>query len=996
MNKGLYAIAALVFIVAGCDLSFLSNLPGGVGPNQNAANVRDVAGEGAGNAESPARNSPAAHDHPITLRITNAEPRDAQCSVTMTLAEQQVHFSFRKIPAQSRAILIGPDQADEIRVEATFLGDSPRTLDAQILRMGHDYDGGDVIDITLRLPVEQEEGGTPPPPPPAEPAVAVAGLDTDISIDAGEVVAFTIETSNAPTGATVAAIADPDSDPTNGNEITIAGGLSASAGVSISWNTAGVTPGTYMIYGILSSSGIELRSDPAPGRVIVSESVPPPPPATIAISGLDLDARVNPGTVIGFDVLTGNAPEGATVAVYGDGAGANTTPVVILADTPAAGVMAITWDTSEVPPDTYTVRAELHAAGDTIVSASAPGRIIINALPSLRIVAPQDGFAADVSEFFHVTWDGSDPDDDAIVTIFLDADGVFNGNEVVLDQGLSEDDPDTREVVADIFAVPRGTYFVGGTINDGLATVTTIGPRICVVRGRNGTFEAATLPAGKVCVITPDPNAAEGYANAFGASLDISTDLGGDGIADLLIGEPATGWDNEGGAYYHADADGDWPHDLSATDLQVHITGQTIPGYAGQSVAFAGPFDPNAGAIADVVVGDPAESYGSTDTEEGTGRFYRGSTITASNGTVWPEDGTALRGDRAQDHAGIWVAALGDVNGDGWNDVALGAPGDLYSDPNASPGQVAIVFGGQGLPEGTLLDVGRSIPGVRLLGENARDLTGTTVVDAGEFTQTRSGISAADMLIGAPGADGGAGKAYLVLGESISGASTVDLAQQGTEWQGTVFLGEPPESGPRFSTISGTAGRALAVLDFNGDGRPDVVIGAPGIADYRGRVYVVFNTWTAGLPAAINLADVGTAVPGVRITGSVEFDQFGSSLVDAGDLDGDGYDDLAIGAPLANEHGNVYVIYGGQDLPPALSADDIGTCDAQGWVATGSSQWEGFGTAIAGHGDLDGDGLPDLAVGSPSYYPIPNEEFMTGRAMLLFSPPVAPPLNTDD
>jgi len=236
--------------------------------------VGDVAREQISDPNAPAFHAPAASAAPIHVRISNPTPRDADVRITMELVGHEVHFSLRRVVAASAAIVIGPERADIVRVGVTFLREPPIVLDTQVLRIGEDFEPGDIIEVVLELPEEDGER-PPPPPPPAPPTVAIAGLDQDISVFAGAVVAFEIVTGNAGDDALVAAFADPDAQAGSGDEIAIVADVPAAVETSVLWITEGVAPGTYAIYAELSDAGAVIRSAPAPGRVTI-QAVPPP------------------------------------------------------------------------------------------------------------------------------------------------------------------------------------------------------------------------------------------------------------------------------------------------------------------------------------------------------------------------------------------------------------------------------------------------------------------------------------------------------------------------------------------------------------------------------------------------------------------------------------------------------------------------------------------------------------------------------------------------
>ena len=119
----------------------------------SGATVGDVAPDTISDANNPANDSSAAAEAPILLRLSNPTLRDADCSVTMEIVDQEVHASVRRILAPTDSVVIGPDRADIVRVEATFVGQPPIEMDPQMLRIGEDFAAGDTIDVVLALPL---------------------------------------------------------------------------------------------------------------------------------------------------------------------------------------------------------------------------------------------------------------------------------------------------------------------------------------------------------------------------------------------------------------------------------------------------------------------------------------------------------------------------------------------------------------------------------------------------------------------------------------------------------------------------------------------------------------------------------------------------------------------------------------------------------------------------------------------------------------------------
>lgn len=245
----------------------------------------------------------------------------------------------------------------------------------------------------------------------------------------------------------------------------------------------------------------------------------------------------------------------------------------------------------------------------------------------------------------------------------------------------------------------------------------------------------------------------------------------------------------------------------------------------------------------------------------------------------------------------LFVAApAGDVNGDGIADMVLGVEGSEFF--KYAPGKAYVVFGSRSRANIDLAALGPR--GFEIDGIAIHDAAGLAVAGVGDL----DGDGLADVGIGVPQLDGAAGaktgSVFVVRGKTDS--TVVRLAEAGA-----AFLridGDTPD---------GRAGWSVSPAgDFNGDGRPDVLIGAPGAGvgerRYGGSAYVIFGRAD---PAVISLADLGRL--GVRMDGGPG-SAAGLSVALAGDFNGDGRADIVIGAPGASVDrrgtGAAYVVYG--------------------------------------------------------------------------------------
>jgi hypothetical protein len=311
-------------------------------------------------------------------------------------------------------------------------------------------------------------------------------------------------------------------------------------------------------------------------------------------------------------------------------------------------------------------------------------------------------------------------------------------------------------------------------------------------------------------------------------------------------------------------------------------------------------------------------------------------------------DGGVL-GTAPGDGLGSSVAFVGDVNGDGVTDEAIGAPG---ASPNGrrGAGSVYVVFGPLPPAGADVGDLGAAA--LRIDGPRRGAALGASVAGLGDV----NGDGLHDLLIGAPSMSwlgrGGAGAAYVVFGKRDT--TPIDVGGLGAG--GYRMAG---------AATGDRAGSAVGALDdIDGDAIREAVIGAP-FADPAGRpdagsAYVVYS---AGGTAAVDLAALG--VRGYRIDGPAPGAQAGRAVSAAGDMNRDGLGDLLMGAPMSpgadgTAAGAASVVWG-QRTPRPL---DLAALGADGLTMLGSGA-ELAGYSVAAVGDRNGDGIADVAVGAP-------------------------------
>ncbi|MDQ3193385.1 MAG: integrin alpha [Bacteroidota bacterium] len=409
--------------------------------------------------------------------------------------------------------------------------------------------------------------------------------------------------------------------------------------------------------------------------------------------------------------------------------------------------------------------------------------------------------------------------------------------------------------------------------------------------GAAGIGPRGSYSAGKSVMVNNTTLTLTGEAsnNEFGFSVSTAGDVNGDGYSDVIVGA----WKNNnftGRAYiFYGGATMDNVADVTLTGASGGIR-------FGYSVSTAG--DVNDDGYSDVIVG--AYAYSSF-----TGRayVYYGGTSMNTDADV------TMTGDTTNNDFGLSVSTAGDVNGDGFSDVAVGAWNyDTYR------GRAYVYYGSTTM---------NNIADVIMTGSSAGIGFGFCVSSAGDV----NGDGYSDVITNARNYNSYTGRAYIFYG----GSNMNNIADVTMDGEATF---------DDFGFSVSTAG------DVNGDSFADVIVSAwlHGPSS-TGRAYIFY-----GGSSMNNVADV-------IMSGEAIINNFGISVSTAGDVNRDGYSDVIVGADgYGSDRGRAYVFYGGSAMNNV--PDNI---------MTGEATSNNFGNSVSTAGDINNDGYSDMIVGAYDY-----------------------------
>jgi len=449
--------------------------------------------------------------------------------------------------------------------------------------------------------------------------------------------------------------------------------------------------------------------------------------------------------------------------------------------------------------------------------------------------------------------------------------------------------------------------------------------------------------ADAVFPITIDPIATSPVAvmdgsqanELFGFSVNTAGDVNGDGYADVIVG--AYGYDGGSGGEGRAFVYPGSSSGVSTTALWsvVGVSNSLL----GRSVSTAG--DVNGDGYADIIVGSHNYSgFGFLNQNIGKAEVFYGSSSGPSVSSDWVSYGSTPLAQAGQQF-GYSVACAGDVDGNGFSDVIVGA----WKYNNGTTNDVGRAFVFHGSSTGLSTSADWTYEGVQ-----ANEQLGCSVDTAGDV----NGDHSADVVIGAQGYDSNDGRILVFHGASVQGlGSTYSWMEEGFD--------ALSEHGIVFGYSVSTAG------DVNGDGYADIIASAHLAGTNQEGKACVFHGSSGGMTFPIEWS----------VSGGQDYAWYGQSVNCAGDVNGDGYADVIVGAPsydgVGNNSGRAYVYLG----------SGAGLNTAEYWMQGGDAASDNFGRSVNTAGDVNGDGFSDIAVGADGYGD-------GGRAYVYISTPNGP------
>ena len=322
---------------------------------------------------------------------------------------------------------------------------------------------------------------------------------------------------------------------------------------------------------------------------------------------------------------------------------------------------------------------------------------------------------------------------------------------------------------------------------------------------------------------------------------------------------------------------------------------------------------------------------------------------------VTAEKAIKILGGAANNYAGTAVAGHFDFNNDGKEDVVVSEPRALNG-----KGRVTIIYGYTPSASADYnIDLGTYSNGFQLIGPSTDSLLGYSVWPIGNFNGDSYDDIAIESFLGISGT---ADYVYIVCGRADTTSSGSPFDMSTIQASDNIYsVSGFTQSDLQVPRLVSSAGK------FNDDDLDDLVIGDFRADSNKGAAYIIFGSQS--FPTTVAVSSMGTN--GIKITAPQSTTAyFGHSVANIGDFDGDGFDDVAIGAPEyvvsnSNNEGRVYIVYGSAS-PTNLDADTMVDAGDGGVIIAETSQSTGeLGYSVSGNYDLDGDGTQDILIGAP-------------------------------
>ncbi|MGV6802373.1 MAG: hypothetical protein ACWA5L_10670 [bacterium] len=345
-------------------------------------------------------------------------------------------------------------------------------------------------------------------------------------------------------------------------------------------------------------------------------------------------------------------------------------------------------------------------------------------------------------------------------------------------------------------------------------------------------------------------------------------------------------------------------------------------------------------------------------------------------------NGFVVNGGAAVDQLGLGISGGRDLNGDGIDDLLLGA---WAADVNGSQseGKAYALFGANNLGASGSFDISNltGSTGVSVNGIDFTDRNGRAVSEIGDINN--DGYN--DFISAAFDADkygSSTGEAYVIFGGSGLGSPAAIDASGLNGSNGFTIFGR--NGGDKFGSSVGAAG------DVNNDGIDDLIIGAQsadtnGLSN-NGEAYVIYGASNVGATGSMEISDLNGS-NGFSLSNVNQGSELGSSVSGIGDVNNDGIDDFAVSARKADtgvnvDSGKAYIIFGNTTLAPSGNLQLSALNGSNGFSISGQSQLDQFGVSIAAAGDVNGDHIDDFIIGA--YKALTNNPNREGSSYILY------------